>query len=59
MALGMVLLYFGWPDFAMTSQARELINHPDGIMGRRGACRSGIPAMTCSRLARVRHVPSQ
>jgi hypothetical protein len=29
MALGMVLLHFGWPGFTMTPQAQDLINHPD------------------------------
>ena len=29
MALGMVLLHFGWPGFTMTPQAHDLINHPD------------------------------
>jgi len=29
MALGTVLLHFGWPGFTMTPQAQDLINHPD------------------------------
>ena len=29
MVLGMVLLRLGWPDFALTPEAQDVISHPD------------------------------